>query len=127
MGRPPRFSHSVHKKALLSGLTQLLIYYTRSSCQTNEAHNCNIHWNKHRHHWAAVVFRCLAKVASSCRLRVSLSCAVLCLVLSLQSRSSLRRLPGLSCRLFLSYGLQVVLRELHRSSRIYYLQNNVYV
>ena len=32
------------------------------------------------------------------------------------SRSFLHRLAGLSCRLFLSYGLQVVTREVHRSS-----------
>ena len=32
------------------------------------------------------------------------------------SRSSLHRLAGLPCRLFLSYGLQVVTREVHRSS-----------
>ena len=56
--------------------------------------------------------------ASACRLQVSLSCAVLCQIVSLQylSRSSLHRLGGLPCRLFLSYGLQVVTREIHRSS-----------
>ena len=43
--------------------------------------------------------------ASACRLQVSLSCAVLCHIVS-----------GLPCRLFLSYGLQVVTREVHRSS-----------
>ena len=32
------------------------------------------------------------------------------------SRSSLHRLAGLPCRLFLSYGLQLVTREVHRSS-----------
>ena len=32
------------------------------------------------------------------------------------SRSSLHGLAGLPCRLFLSYGLQVVTREVHRSS-----------
>ena len=32
------------------------------------------------------------------------------------SRPSLRRLGGLPCRSFLSYGLQVVTREVHRSS-----------
>ena len=32
------------------------------------------------------------------------------------ARSSLHRLAGLYCRLFLSYGLQVVTREVHRSS-----------
>ena len=48
--------------------------------------------------------------ASACRLQVSLSCAVLCQIVSLPylSRSSLHRLAGLSCRLFLSCGLQVV-------------------
>ena len=56
--------------------------------------------------------------ASVCRLQVSLSCAVLCHIVSLQylARSSLHRLAGLPCRLFLSYGLQVVTREVHRSS-----------
>ena len=45
-------------------------------------------------------------------------CAFLCHIVSLQylSRSSLHRLAGLPCRLFLSYGLQVVTREVHRSS-----------
>ena len=49
---------------------------------------------------------------------VSLSCDVLCQIVSLQylSRSSLRRLAGLPCRPFLSYGIQVVTREVHRSS-----------
>ena len=56
--------------------------------------------------------------ASACRLHASLFCAVLCQIVSLQylSRSSLHRLAGLFCRLFLSYGLQVVTREVHRSS-----------
>ena len=56
--------------------------------------------------------------ASACRLQVSLSCAFLCHIVSLQylSRSSLHRLAGLPCRLFLSYGLQVATREVHRSS-----------
>ena len=41
-----------------------------------------------------------------------------CHIVSLQylSRSSLHRLAGLPCHLFLSYGLQVVTREVHRSS-----------
>ena len=45
-----------------------------------------------------------------------LSCAVLCHIVSLQylSSSSLHRLAGLPCRLFVSYGLQVVTREVHR-------------
>ena len=56
--------------------------------------------------------------ASACHLQVTLSCAFLCHIVSLQylSRSSLHRLAGLPCRLFLSYGLQVVTREVHRSS-----------
>ena len=56
--------------------------------------------------------------ASACRLQIALSCAFLCHIVSLQylSRSSLHRLAGLPCRLFLSYGLQVVTREVHRSS-----------
>ena len=53
-----------------------------------------------------------------CRLQITLSCAVLCHIVLLQylSRSSIHRLDGLSCRLFLSYGLQVVTREVHWSS-----------
>ena len=56
--------------------------------------------------------------ASACRHQVALSCAVPCQIVSLQYlfRSSLRRLAGLPCRLFLSHGLQVVTREIHRSS-----------
>ena len=56
--------------------------------------------------------------ASACRLQIALSCAVLCHIVSLQylSRSSLHRLAGLHCRMFLSYGLQVVIREVHRLS-----------
>ena len=56
--------------------------------------------------------------ALPCRLHVSLSCAALCHIVSLQylSRSSLPRLAGHPCRRFLSYGLQVVTREAHRSS-----------
>ena len=56
--------------------------------------------------------------ASACRLQITLSCAFFCHIVSLQylSRSSLHRLAGLPCRLFLSYGLQVVKREVHRSS-----------
>ena len=69
------------------------------------------------HHWAVVVSRGWAK-ASACRLQITLSCAFLCHIVSLQylSRSSLHRLAGLPCRIFLSYGLQVVTREVHRSS-----------
>ena len=56
--------------------------------------------------------------ASACRLQITLSCTVLCHIVSLQylSKSSLHRLAGLPCRLFLSYGLQAVTREVHRSS-----------
>ena len=45
-------------------------------------------------------------------------CFPLLHIVSLQylSRSSLHRLAGLPCRLFLSYGLQVVTREVDRSS-----------
>ena len=55
--------------------------------------------------------------ASVCRLQSTLSCAFLCHIVSLQylSRSSLHRLTGLPC-LFLSYGLHVVTRKVHRSS-----------
>ena len=75
-------------------------------------HNHNRH-----HHWAAVVSRGWAN-ASARRLEVSLSSAFLCQIVSVQylSRSSLHRLAGLPCRLFLSYGLQVVTCEVHRSS-----------
>ena len=61
--------------------------------------------------------RCWA-TASACRLQISMYCAILCHIVSLLylSRSSLQRLAGLPCRLFLSYGLQVVTREVHRSS-----------
>ena len=54
----------------------------------------------------------------ACRLQVSLSCAVLGQIVSLQylSRSSLHRLAGLPCRLFLLYGLQVATCDVHRSS-----------
>ena len=73
-------------------------------------------WLIGHHHWAAVVSRYWAK-ASACRLQVSLSCAFLCQIVSLQylSRSSLRRLAGLPC-ILLSFGLHVVTREIHRSS-----------
>ena len=56
--------------------------------------------------------------ASACRLQMTLSCAVLCHIVSLQylSRSSLHCLAGLPCRLFLSYGLEAVTREVHRLS-----------
>ena len=56
--------------------------------------------------------------ASACRLQITLSCAFLCHIVSLQylSRSFLHRLAGLLCRLFFSYGLQVVTREVHRLS-----------
>ena len=56
--------------------------------------------------------------ASACRRQVTLSCAVLCHIVSLQylSRSSLHRLACLPCRLFLSCGLQVIACEVHRSS-----------
>ena len=50
------------------------------------------------HHWAAVVSRGWAKLA----------CLVLSSVRLWRSRSSLHRLAGLPCRLFLSYGFQVV-------------------
>ena len=71
----------------------------------------------HHHHWAAGVATRWAK-ASACHLHVSLSCAVLYQIVSLQylSRSSLHRLAGLPCCLILLSGLQVVIRELHRSS-----------
>ena len=51
-------------------------------------------------------------------LQITLYCAVLCHILSIQylSRSSLHRLAGLPRRLFLSYGIQVVTREVHRLS-----------
>ena len=56
--------------------------------------------------------------ASACRLQITLYCAFLCHIVSLQclSRSSLHRLAGLPCRFFLSYGLQEVTRQIHPSS-----------
>ena len=56
--------------------------------------------------------------ALACRLHVSLSVAVLCQIMSLQclTISSLHRLTGLPCRLFLSCCLHVVTREVHWSS-----------
>ena len=57
--------------------------------------------------------------ASASGLQITLSCAVVCHIVSLQyvSRSSLHRLAGLPCRILLSsYGLQVVTREVHRLS-----------
>ena len=56
--------------------------------------------------------------ALACRLHVSLSCAVLCQIVSLQnlSRSSFHRLADLPCRLFLSYHLQLMTCKVHRSS-----------
>ena len=56
--------------------------------------------------------------ASACRLQNTLFCDFLCHGVSLQylSRSSLHRLAGLPCRLFMSYGVQVVTREVRLSS-----------
>ena len=56
--------------------------------------------------------------ASACRLQITLYCAFLCHIVSLQylSMSSLHRLTGLPCRIFLSYGPQVVTREVRRLS-----------
>ena len=57
--------------------------------------------------------------ASACRLQISLPCAVLCHIVSLQYlyRSSLHRFAVLPYRLFLpQYGLQMVTGELHRTS-----------
>ena len=57
-----------------------------------------------------------------CPLSLSLSLSAnrlcLCQIVSLQylSRSPLHRLAGLPSRIFLSYGLQVVTRNVHRSS-----------
>ena len=63
----------------------------------------------HHHQWAAVV--------SKACLQVSVTCALLCQIVSLRYllRLSLHYLAGLPCRLFLSYGLQVVKRKVHRS------------
>ncbi len=57
-----------------------------------------------------------AKV-SACRLQVSLFCAVLCQIVSLQylSRSSLYPLADLPCPILLSYGFHVVTCEVYRS------------
>ena len=77
---------------------------------------CQLH-HYHHHHWAATVSSGWAK-ASACRLQLSLSCAVLCHIVSLQhlSRSSLHRFAGIPCRPFLSHGLEVVTHEVRRSS-----------
>ena len=63
------------------------------------------------------MFRGWAK-ATACRLQIAMYCDVLCHIVSVQylSRSSLHRLAGLPCRLFVSYGIQVVIRIVHRSS-----------
>ncbi len=55
-------------------------------------------------------------MASAC-LHVSLTCVVLGQIMSLRylSRSSLHRLAGLLCHIFLSCGLQVVTPEVHQS------------
>ena len=55
--------------------------------------------------------------AAPCRLQVSLSCAALCQIVLLQylSRSCPHRLAGLPNRIFLSYGFQLVTREVRRS------------
>ena len=68
----------------------------------------------YHHHWAAVASRGWV-MASHC-IQVSLSCAVLCQIVSLQylSGTSLRRWAGLPCRIFLSYVLQVKTRYVHR-------------
>ena len=65
---------------------------------------------KCHHHWAAVLSRGWAK-ASACRLQVSLSCAVLCQIVYLS-------IHGFPCRRFVSYGLQVATRQVHRSSAV---------
>ena len=64
--------------------------------------NIDYYCHHHHHHYAAVVSHGWAK-ASACRLQVSLSCAVLCQIVSLQylARSSLHCLAGLPCHLFL--------------------------
>ena len=73
----------------------------------------------HHHHWIAVLSRGWVK-SSPCRLQVSLSCAVLSQIVYppplYLPRSSFHRLADLPCRLFLSYGLQLVTREVNRSS-----------
>ena len=71
----------------------------------------------HHHNWTAVVSRGWAK-ASACRLQVSMSCGVLCHIASAQylSRLSFRRLTGFPCRIYLSYGLNLVISEVRRSS-----------
>ncbi len=85
---------------------------TGSATATCTHITCDIHY-----HWKAVVSCSWVKASVRC-LQASLYCAVLCHIVSLQclSRSSLHRLAGLPCRLFLSYGLQVVAREVHRLS-----------
>ena len=70
------------------------------------------------HNWASVVSRGWAQVAS-CRLHVSLLCAVFYRIVSLRYlfRLSLHRLDCLLCRILLSYGRQVLTREVRPSLR----------
>ena len=60
---------------------------------------------KHCYILLVVIVSCGRAKASACHLQISLSCAVLCQIVSLQylSRSSLHCLAGLPCRLFLSW------------------------
>ena len=76
------------------------------------------HVQASRFHGSSTIPEARWAKASSCFLQVSLSCAALCQIVSLQylSGSSLHRLTGLPCHLFLSYGLQVVTLEVHLSS-----------
>ena len=77
----------------------------------NCLHLClKIKFNNNNNNWAAVVSRGWAKV-SACRLQMTLSCAVLCHIVSLQylSRSSLHRLAGPPCPTVLIISMACVL------------------
>ena len=71
----------------------------------------------HHHHWTAVLSRGWVN-SSPCRLQVSLSCAVLSQIVypPVFAQIVFHRLADLPCRLFLSYGLQLVTREVNWSS-----------
>ena len=85
----------------------------------NQARHHHHHHHHHIHHWAAIVSRGWRSPqhAASKLTWLVLSSAGSCLSSICPGPVlSLHRLAGLPCRIFLSYGLQVVTREVHRSS-----------
>ena len=92
-------------EALNRGLLHFLSDPINSRAARSQTRQSSRRYNHHHHHhhWAAVVSRHWA-MTWACFLPVSLSCAVLCQIVSLQylSRSSLHRLAGLPCHIFLS-------------------------